>query len=172
MQCVWVCCYSSNLHSAVQAHGIPAADIKKLIEGGVHTLEALAHAPKKELTAIKGLSDAKVEKMQKEGRQNKCCCCGDRVCYAGLSCRLQQELVCRVSGMAAVRSHSTSQSCLQIIGLEASSARTSYTSPMYILRCCLCFLQHGSWCPWASPQHPSLQSSGQNSSISQRAAKN
>jgi Helix-hairpin-helix domain len=52
----------------LQAHGIPAADIKKLIEGGVHTLEALAHAPKRELTAIKGLSEAKVEKLQKEGR--------------------------------------------------------------------------------------------------------
>jgi hypothetical protein len=51
----------------LQAHGIPAADIKKLIEGGVHTLEALAHAPKRELTAIKGLSEAKVEKLQKEG---------------------------------------------------------------------------------------------------------
>jgi len=50
-----------------QAHGIPAADIKKLMEGGVHTLEALAHAPKRELTAIKGLSEAKVEKLQKEG---------------------------------------------------------------------------------------------------------
>ncbi|WIA20115.1 hypothetical protein OEZ86_013756 [Tetradesmus obliquus] len=52
--------------TVLQAHGIPAADIKKLIEGGVHTLEALAHAPKRELTAIKGLSEAKVEKLQKE----------------------------------------------------------------------------------------------------------
>lgn len=57
---IFLCCI-------LQAHGIPAADIKKLMEGGIHTLEALAHAPKKELTAIKGLSDAKVEKMQKEG---------------------------------------------------------------------------------------------------------
>lgn len=46
---------------------MPAADIKKLLDGGIHTLEALAHAPKKELTAIKGLSEAKVEKLQKEG---------------------------------------------------------------------------------------------------------
>lgn len=51
----------------LQAHGVPAADIKKLLDGGIHTLEALAHAPKKELTAIKGLSEAKVEKLQKEG---------------------------------------------------------------------------------------------------------
>ncbi|KAL6749248.1 DNA repair protein RAD51-like protein 1-like protein [Haematococcus lacustris] len=48
----------------LQAQGIPAADIKKLIEGGIHTVEALAHAPKKELTAIKGISEAKVDKLQ------------------------------------------------------------------------------------------------------------
>jgi hypothetical protein len=50
-----------------QAHGIPAADLKKLREGGIYTVEALAHAPKKELTMIKGISEAKVEKLQKEG---------------------------------------------------------------------------------------------------------
>lgn len=50
----------------LQAQGVALADIKKLIEGGIHTVEALAHAPKKELVAIKGLSEAKVEKMQKE----------------------------------------------------------------------------------------------------------
>lgn len=30
-------------------------------------MEALAHSSKKELTGIKGLSEAKVDKMQKEG---------------------------------------------------------------------------------------------------------
>ncbi|KAI8463444.1 MAG: hypothetical protein J3K34DRAFT_146910 [Monoraphidium minutum] len=50
----------------LQSHGIPAADIKKLREGGIHTVEALAHAPKKELTMIKGISEAKVEKLQRE----------------------------------------------------------------------------------------------------------
>ncbi len=30
-------------------------------------MEALAHAPKKELLSIKGISEAKVEKIQKEG---------------------------------------------------------------------------------------------------------
>jgi hypothetical protein len=50
-----------------QSHGVAAADIKKLKEGGIYTVEALAHAPKKELAAIKGLSDQKVEKLQKEG---------------------------------------------------------------------------------------------------------
>lgn len=50
-----------------QAHGVPAADLKKLREGGIHTVEALAHAPRKELANIKGISEAKVEKLQKEG---------------------------------------------------------------------------------------------------------
>jgi predicted RecB family nuclease len=52
---------------SLQAQGVPAADIKKLMDGGIHTVEALAHAAKRELTAIKGLSEAKVEKLQKEG---------------------------------------------------------------------------------------------------------
>lgn len=52
--------------TCLQAQGIPQADIKKLVEGGIHTVEALAHAPKKELCAIKGISEAKVEKLQKE----------------------------------------------------------------------------------------------------------
>lgn len=49
-----------------QSMGIGATDVKKLVEGGIHTVEALAHASKKELTAIKGLSEAKVDKIQKE----------------------------------------------------------------------------------------------------------
>lgn len=52
--------------NTLQAQGIPAVDIKKLVEGGIHTVESLAHASKKELLAIKGLSEAKVEKLQKE----------------------------------------------------------------------------------------------------------
>ncbi|KIZ00472.1 putative DNA repair protein RAD51 like protein [Monoraphidium neglectum] len=48
---------------ALQSHGVSAADIKKLREAGYHTIEALAHAPKKELANIKGISDAKVDKI-------------------------------------------------------------------------------------------------------------
>jgi DNA repair protein RAD51 len=33
------------------------------MEGGYHTVDAVAHALKKNLVAIKGLSEAKVEKM-------------------------------------------------------------------------------------------------------------
>lgn len=50
-----------------QEKGIAASDLKKLEDGGVYTIEGLAHGSKKELALIKGLSDAKIEKMQKEG---------------------------------------------------------------------------------------------------------
>jgi predicted RecB family nuclease len=47
---------------------VPAADIKKLKEGGINTVEALAHSNKRELCNIKGISEAKVAKLQAEGR--------------------------------------------------------------------------------------------------------
>ncbi|KAJ1628899.1 Rad51-domain-containing protein [Pavlovales sp. CCMP2436] len=43
--------------------GITAADVKKLKEKGYHTVESCIHAPKKELEAVKGLSENKVEKI-------------------------------------------------------------------------------------------------------------
>lgn len=46
-----------------------ASDIKKLKEGGINTVESLAHSTKKELCAIKGISEAKVAKMQTEGER-------------------------------------------------------------------------------------------------------
>lgn len=52
----------------MQEQGIAAADIKKLTDGGIFTVDAVAHAPKKELLAIKGLSEAKVEKLQQAGK--------------------------------------------------------------------------------------------------------
>lgn len=54
-------------HHRAQELGIAAADIKKLKEGGIYTVENLAHAPKKELCAIKGISEAKVDKIQQAG---------------------------------------------------------------------------------------------------------
>jgi DNA repair protein RAD51 len=47
--------------------GIAAADIQKLQTAGIYTVDGLAHAPKRELESIKGLSTAKVEKLLKEG---------------------------------------------------------------------------------------------------------
>lgn len=47
----------------LQACGISAVDIKKLKDAGHCTVEAVAYSPKKELVQIKGLSDAKVDKI-------------------------------------------------------------------------------------------------------------
>lgn len=47
----------------LQSQGISPADIKKLEEAGYHTVEAVAFAPKKYLIAIKGISEAKADKL-------------------------------------------------------------------------------------------------------------
>jgi DNA repair protein RAD51 len=47
----------------VQGNGISAADIKKLEEAGFYTVESVAFAPKKMLLAIKGISEAKADKI-------------------------------------------------------------------------------------------------------------
>jgi DNA repair protein RAD51 len=48
------------------ADGISAQDVKKLHEAGLHTVEAVAYATKKDLCAIKGISEAKADKIQAE----------------------------------------------------------------------------------------------------------
>lgn len=62
----------SHLHaelgsSPVQEMGIAAADIKKLREASYHVIEAVAHATKRELLLVKGLSEAKVNKIKEAG---------------------------------------------------------------------------------------------------------
>lgn len=47
----------------LQGQGITAADVKKLEEAGYHTVEAVAFAPKKHLITIKGISEAKADKI-------------------------------------------------------------------------------------------------------------
>ena len=47
----------------LKGHGISAGDIKKLEEAGFHTVESVAYAPKKSLIAIKGISEAKADKV-------------------------------------------------------------------------------------------------------------
>jgi DNA repair protein RAD51 len=47
----------------LEEHGISAGDIKKLIEAGYNTCEAVAYTPKKALVLVKGLSEAKVDKI-------------------------------------------------------------------------------------------------------------
>ncbi len=56
---------------STQEFGIAAPDIKKLKENGIHSVEALAHSNKRDLVLMKGLSEAKVDKMQKECKRCK-----------------------------------------------------------------------------------------------------
>lgn len=47
----------------LKGNGITAGDIKKLEEAGYHTIESVAFAPKKWLITIKGISEAKADKI-------------------------------------------------------------------------------------------------------------
>ncbi|XP_064622452.1 DNA repair protein RAD51 homolog 1 [Lineus longissimus] len=47
----------------LEAHGISANDVKKMVEAGFCTVESVAFAPKKQLLAIKGISEAKADKV-------------------------------------------------------------------------------------------------------------
>ncbi|KAI8898752.1 DNA repair protein RAD51-like protein 1-like protein [Globomyces pollinis-pini] len=47
----------------LQESGLSAGDIAKLKDGGYHTIEAIAYTPKKALMNIKGISDAKADKI-------------------------------------------------------------------------------------------------------------
>ena len=49
--------------------GVSAADIKKLKEAGYNTVESIVYAPKKSLLAIKGISEAKADKIMAEGQK-------------------------------------------------------------------------------------------------------
>ena len=54
---------------ALEAHGIGSADVKKLRESGYHTIESLVYTPKKALLAIKGISEAKADKIIAEAQK-------------------------------------------------------------------------------------------------------
>jgi DNA repair protein RAD51 len=47
--------------------GFSTVEINKLKDAGFHTIESLAYTPKKTLLTIKGISDAKAEKILTEG---------------------------------------------------------------------------------------------------------
>lgn len=53
----------TRMFKIFQGNGISASDIKKLEEGGFYTIESIAFAHKKELLAIKGISEAKADKI-------------------------------------------------------------------------------------------------------------
>lgn len=51
---------------SLQGNGITANDIKKLSEAGYHTVESVSYTPKKALIVIKGISEAKADKILNE----------------------------------------------------------------------------------------------------------
>ena len=55
--------------SALEAHGVASGDVKKLRDAGYHTVESITYAPKKMLLAIKGISEAKADKILAEGQK-------------------------------------------------------------------------------------------------------
>ena len=58
---------NSILKLTFQECGIGASDVKKLVEAGYYTVESIAYTPKKALLEIKGISEAKADKIISEG---------------------------------------------------------------------------------------------------------
>lgn len=50
-----------------QIHGVAAADLKRLKDAGIATVEGVMHMPNREFATIKGLSAEKVEKLKAAG---------------------------------------------------------------------------------------------------------
>lgn len=59
-------CVDNFQITSLKEHGISANDVKKLQEAGFHTIESVAYTPKKALLSIKGISEAKAEKVLNE----------------------------------------------------------------------------------------------------------
>lgn len=59
-----------QLISALEKKGINVADINKLKEAGLHTVDAVAMATKRQLLSIKGVSDVKADKFIKAARES------------------------------------------------------------------------------------------------------
>ena len=57
------------LVTALEQQGIAAADIKKLQEGGFNTVESIAFTTKKTLIGVKGISEAKADKIMAAATQ-------------------------------------------------------------------------------------------------------
>jgi len=50
----------------LEGNGITTSDIKKLKAEGYHTIESIAYTPKRQLITVKGISEAKAEKISNE----------------------------------------------------------------------------------------------------------
>lgn len=55
-----------QLIQTLEEHGISAVDVKKLMEAGYHTVESIAFTPKKAILQVKGISEAKADKILAE----------------------------------------------------------------------------------------------------------
>ena len=55
--------------ASLEQHGIGSSDVKKLQEAGFNTVESVVYAPKKALVDIKGISEAKADKIIAEGQK-------------------------------------------------------------------------------------------------------
>ncbi|XP_035775112.1 DNA repair protein RAD51 homolog A-like [Anopheles albimanus] len=62
--------YGPLLIGKLEGNGITSGDIKKLAEAGFHTVESVAFAPKKQLLTIKGISEAKADKILQEASKH------------------------------------------------------------------------------------------------------
>ncbi|KAE9001851.1 DNA repair protein RAD51 A [Phytophthora rubi] len=58
-----------RLVNILEQAGINATDVNKLKEAGMHTVDAVAMATKKQLVGIKGISEVKADKMLKAARE-------------------------------------------------------------------------------------------------------
>lgn len=47
----------------LEQNGIAPGDVKKLVDAGIHTIEAVLFQPKKALILVKGLSETKIDKI-------------------------------------------------------------------------------------------------------------
>nr|UXY88479.1 DNA repair protein Rad51 [Cryptomonas curvata] len=80
--------------SVLQNNGIAISDIKKLQEVGYHTIEAVAYATKKKLIEIRGISEAKAEKIHLEAAKYvPLGFCSATECY-----RMRQDLIHLTTG--------------------------------------------------------------------------
>jgi len=61
--------FAPLLVSKLQEYGIAPQDIKKLADAGLYTVESVAYTPKKVLTAIKGISEQKADKIIAEAQK-------------------------------------------------------------------------------------------------------
>ena len=57
----------NGLNLQLKASGIAAIDVKKLKDAGLCTIESVAYSPRKDLLQIKGISEAKVDKIIEAG---------------------------------------------------------------------------------------------------------